>query len=119
MITLDDLNAAIAECQGERNPNANTCYKLAAYLTIRNELYGKERGRVDNIPVGISGYSMSAPQEVTANQSIIETTGGSDFLNAISGREQSAVLPILDDLMSTLYAIEPRLYARVMHQLAK
>ena len=41
MITLDDLEAAIAECEGERNPNANTCIKLAAYYTILNEKQGK------------------------------------------------------------------------------
>ena len=40
MITEKDLQEAIAECQGERNPNANTCIKLAAFYTIRNELFG-------------------------------------------------------------------------------
>ena len=39
MITEQDLQEAIAECQGERHPNANTCMKLAAFYTIKNELY--------------------------------------------------------------------------------
>ena len=39
MITEQDLRQAIAECQGERNPDARTCIKLAAYLTIKEHLY--------------------------------------------------------------------------------
>ena len=38
MITEQDLLSAIAECQGERNPNANTCIKLAAYYTILDNI---------------------------------------------------------------------------------
>ena len=41
MITEKDLQEAIAECQGQRNPNASTCIKLAAFLTIQKELFGK------------------------------------------------------------------------------
>ena len=39
MITEHDLQAAIAECQGKRNPDASTCIKLAAFYTIRNHLF--------------------------------------------------------------------------------
>ena len=42
MITEKDLQDAIAECQGERKPNANTCIKLAAYFTIYDHLFPKE-----------------------------------------------------------------------------
>ena len=41
MITEKDLQEAIAEGQGQRNPNANTCIKLAAFLTIRKEMFGE------------------------------------------------------------------------------
>ena len=43
MITRHDLEEAIAECQGQRNPNASTCLKLAAFYTIRKELFGEEK----------------------------------------------------------------------------
>ena len=56
MITVDELKAAIAEMQGERNPNAQTCIKLAAYYTILNELQGNP---------DTSGYSSApAPEPV-------------------------------------------------------
>ena len=35
MITEMDLQEAIAECQGKRNPNADTCIKLAAFYIIK------------------------------------------------------------------------------------
>ena len=41
MIREEDLQEAIAECQGQRNPNANTAIKLAAFYTIRRELFGE------------------------------------------------------------------------------
>ena len=39
MITEQDLQAAIAECEGVRNPTSNTCLKLAAYYTIKDKMY--------------------------------------------------------------------------------
>ena len=50
MITEKDLQEAIAECEGARNPNANTCIKLAAFYTIRQHMFGEQ-----------PSYSFSAP----------------------------------------------------------
>lgn len=43
MIKLEDLEEAIAECQGQRNPNADTCIKLAAFYTIKRKCLGMVR----------------------------------------------------------------------------
>ncbi len=48
MITEHDLQEAIAECQGKRNPDANTCIKLAAFYTIKEHLFPKN---IEAIPV--------------------------------------------------------------------
>ena len=107
MITQQDLKQAIAECQGIRNPNANTCIKLAAFLTIQRELYGEEKEAVQ-LP-----YSFApAPDE------IIIANGDSDFARVIDGRNQMEVIPVIDELMSTLQVIQPRLYNAVMTKLA-
>ena len=42
MITEQALKEAILECEGERNPNASTCIKLAAFYVIRNEMFGEK-----------------------------------------------------------------------------
>lgn len=98
MIRLDDLEEAISECQGQRNPNADTCIKLAAYLTIKRELYGA--------PI----QSFAAPEEVTLNS-------GTEFAEAVEGLSPSAILPVMDELMTTLQVVNPRLYAAVMRQI--
>ena len=107
MITQQDLKQAIAECQGQRNPNASTCIKLAAFLTIQRELYGEEKDAVQ-----LPSYSFaSAPEE------IIFSDGESEFARAIDGKHQADVIPVLDELMTTLQIIQPRLYNAVMDKL--
>lgn len=103
MITLHDLDEAIMECQGERNPTANTCIKLAAFYTIREHLFPSK----EETPV--QGYSYSPGPEIVY-------TGDSDFAMAVSGKSQLEVFPILDELMETLSVINPRLYANVMRR---
>lgn len=105
MITKKDLEAAIAECQGKREPNAKDCIMLAAFYTIKNEMFGEEK-QVE--------YSYApAPYSDT-----IEIESDSEFARAIDGRKQEDVLPILDELMGTLEIIQPRLYNAVMDKLA-
>ena len=106
MITKQDLQEAIAECQGQRNPNASTCIKLAAFYTIQRELYGD--------PGNVQNYSFAAPPGET---DIISCNGKSKFAEAINGRRQAEIWPILDELMETVNAIEPRLYDAVMDKL--
>lgn len=104
MITKRDLEAAIAECQGKRNPDAKTCIMLAAFYTIRKEMFGEE----------LLEYSYSpAPYRNT-----IEIDSDSDFARAVNGREQDEVLPVINELMETLNVIQPRLYDAVMVKLA-
>lgn len=107
MITEHDLTEAIAECQGERNPNANTCIKLAAFLTIRNELYGKQE---ESIPASIPSYSY-------ATGPTIEYSSETEFSQTINGKDPSTVWPVMDELMSTVRTLMPRLYDGVMTRL--
>ena len=106
MITETDLNTAIAECQGKRNPDAKTCMMLAAFYTIRREMFGEEKEAEPS-------YSF-APAPVA----VIETDRDSDFARAVDGKEQERVIPVLDELMQTLSVIQPKLYDAVMSKLA-
>lgn len=111
MITRDDLLSAIAECKGERNPNANTCIKLAAYYTIFDHMYGAEEDK---------GYSFSPPPQAPAvvQQDVVGQFGDSDFLTRISGMYQEDAWEIMDELMDALMVVNPRLYDGVMRKLA-
>lgn len=104
MITEQDLNEAIAECLGQRSPNANTAVKLAAFYTIRRELFGK----AEELPV----YSFAAAPEA---KSTVIISGDSRFANAVRGKNQADIWPIIDELMQTLRLIYPRLYSATLH----
>lgn len=103
MITEHDLKSAIAECQGDRNPNANTCIKLAAYYQILDRLYGKELQET-------SGYSFSS-----GNPGI--PYSDSPFSVAVEKKGIENVFPVLDELMETLYVINPPLYDSIMRKI--
>lgn len=106
MITEQDLNQAIAECQGERNPNANTCIKLAAYLTIKQALFAED--------TNVS----TTPQYSFADAGAgIGHISDSEFGQAIEGRSVDEILPIVDELMSTLQVVNHRLYDAVMRRI--
>lgn len=104
MITEHDLHTAIAECQGERNPNANTCIKLAAFYTILNYMFPEEK------PVEQRYSYASAPDS-------IQIESNSEFADVINGKRQRDVWPVLDELMETLHVIQPKLYAAVIEKL--
>lgn len=107
MITRADLQAAIAECQGKRNPDASTCIKLAAFYTIQREMFGEEKNAEP-------AYSYApAP-----SRNMIEIDSDSEFARAVDGRDPQEVLPVLDELMDTLKVIQPRIYNAVMDRLA-
>lgn len=105
MITEKDLTEAIAECQGQRNPNANTCIKLAAFLTIKKELYGEE----ENVGVSDQGYSY-LPSPVSYQSD-------SEFFQLIDGKNIDDVLPVMDELLDTVKVINPRLYNGFLRKL--
>ena len=116
MITEQDLAQAIAECQGERNPNANTCIKLAAFLTIRNEMFGKKQDELvaNQDQVSIPQYSYTAQPQV---EEPIDYQSDTEFGKAVEGMDWSDVLPLIDELMSTLKVVNHRLYDAVMRRL--
>lgn len=110
MITEYDLDAAIAECIGEREPNANTCIKLAAFYTIKQHMFGG--------PAVIAGetaepYSYDAPQA----EAIVDYEGDSDFAMAIKGRKSADIWPIIDEAITCIEAINPRLYSAIFRRI--
>lgn len=112
MITEQDLKEAIAECQGQRNPNASTCLKLAAFLTIQKELYGDKKESPLPEVRSVPSYSFAPAEDAQ-----IGNFGDSDFLKAIEGCSQDSVWKIMDELMSSMAVIQPRIYDQVMRRI--
>lgn len=102
MIREEELRDAIAECQGQRDPNASTCIKLASYYTILDHI-----NREEPMPQ----YSFAPPSEAATYDS------GTEFSDRIQGMDVNELLAVMDELMTTLSIVNPRLYAGVMRKL--
>ena len=109
MITEHDLAEAIAECQGQRNPTSSTCLKLAALYTIKDKMYPDKEPLQQEAPerAGVSQYSYA------------EAPPRSEFMQAIVNTDADEFLSVMDELMTTLKAMIPRLYDGVMRKLTK
>lgn len=103
MITEKDLQEAIAECQGQRNPNANTCIKLASYYIILNQM--KEP---------TPSYSYAPPNNELVSDYYYSDT---EFMKVAGDMMVDEVLPIIDDLMVTVMVLNPKLYNSVIRKL--
>jgi hypothetical protein len=93
LITRKDLIDAIEKCQGQKNPNANTCIKLAAYYTI-----------LDHTPED-SGYSYASGPS------------NSEFMRIVKNKNMDEVLLVIDEMMEELQAVAPKLYYKTMERL--
>ena len=93
MITRKDLIEAIEKCQGQKNPNANTCIKMAAYYTI-----------LDHTPEDESELSFT-------------NRPSSEFMSILNTKKMDDVLIVIDDLMEDLQGVNPKLYYETMEKL--
>jgi hypothetical protein len=108
VITQDDLQQAIAECQAVRHPTARTCIKLAAFLTIQEHMYGNSQD------VLAKGYSMMSD----GNQSTISAVTDSEFSRAVDGKPQEDVLLILEDALNSIKFFNPKMYDDIIRRLS-
>ena len=96
MINLDMINGEITELEA-KTPTYATIERLAWLYIVR-----------DHCAIGNS-------PERTAN--VIFYDGESDFAKIVNGRKTADIMRVLDELMSTLMAMQPRLYNMVMDML--
>lgn len=108
MITEQDLKEAIAECEGQKNPSTNTCLKLAAFYTIQDKMFPQNTEPVF--------YSMQ--KEAVPMAEKIRYTSDTEFGQLIAGMNTDDIMPIMDELMSTLNVLMPKLYDGVMRKLS-
>lgn len=111
MITRQDLEEAIAECQGQRDPNANTCIKLAAFYTIRDAMFGEKVVQLSST----QDYSRS-PAPMESNETL-ERYGDSEFLEVVEGKCPEDVMLVMDELMETMQVLQPRIYDSVLRKI--
>ena len=103
MITERDLQEAIAECLGKKNPDSSTCIKLAAFYTIQNELFPKSEES--------HSYSYASGPD---RGETVSVGSDSEFAKTVDGMKPDEVWPVIDELMETIKVIYPRLYDAVL-----
>lgn len=101
MITERDLDEAIAECQGQPNPNANTCIKLAAYLIIKNYMFDEQKRKPD--------------QAFNRTENFFDSE--SEFWKKIKSKPISETLELFDEVMTTIQVINPPMYASILRKI--
>ena len=93
MISKDELDKTILELEMRDTTFAN-CSKLADLYTVRDH-------------ISLQQQKQPIP---------LETTGDSEFLQAVNGKNSIDVWKIVDDLMDTLHATAPRVYSSIMNR---
>lgn len=107
MITERDLDEAIAECHGVRNPNADVCIKLASFYTIKDHMNKSEP----------SAPSYSFSSSPSSGSDVVMINSGTEFSSIVDGKSVNEVMAVMDELMSALQIINPRLYKSVLGKL--
>ena len=101
MVSKRELEKAIAECE-RGDQDFASCQKLATLYEVHDHLYG------DN-----------SPTVKTEIETVIDDYGDTEFLTTIRGADAEHVFMVMDELMSTLQLINPRLYAGVMRKMSE
>ena len=112
MIDKRDLDENIAELEGARDHSPQMCQRLANLYIIREKLF--EQSATPDY-----GYSLAAaPAPIkVAEPEPLDEYGDSEFLLAIRGKVPADAWRIVDDLMDTLKAVNPRAYDSVMRKI--
>lgn len=102
MFDLDAINRDIAEL--ERKPLSYAVAERLAWLYVIRDHYA---GAPDD----------TAREPVDTHR--IEYKGDTEFSRAVHGKEAAEVWPVIDDMMSTIKGIQPRVYQMTMRRLVK
>ena len=103
MPTEEELLEAIKECQ-KKELTYNTCEKLATFYTLLNYLY----------PDRQEGYSFSYVEK-----DVFPADNGSEFREAIAGKNIEKVVDVLDEHMEVIKILYPKEYRSVISKILK
>lgn len=113
MLDEAEIRKEIARLEYEKSSYPNYA-KLADLYTIRRQMQDgaqESRGRP------VYAYSGNAAP-ASVEPATVGDYGDSDFLHVVAGKKPAEVWPIIDELMSTLQAVNSRAYNSVMRRLS-
>lgn len=98
MPSKEELLEAIAECL-QREPSYANCEKLATFYTLLRYLYSQE-----------DGYSQDAG-------TVFANSEGSEFRQAIAGKDIESVVDVLDEHMDVVKVFFPKEYKALISKI--
>ena len=104
MVDEQELKLWIARLETEESSWPNY-QKLAALYIIQSH----NRPETISTPEPVAYSFAAAP--------VVAEYGDSDFLRAVSGKDQSGAWAIMDELMDTLQVVKSRVYNNVMRKI--
>lgn len=104
MITEKELQGAIDEL--ETAPSSyDGCAVLAALYALKDRYYGNDGA----FSGSYSGASFGSEVRSEKPQTI-HSSGDSEFLRAVEGKNWEEVLPVIDELLMAVKVYQPKLY---------
>ncbi len=100
---IKEIDWAISELL-QQESSFRTYSRLADLYAVRDRLREGQNANMENEPTA---------------QPISDRSGTSEFLQAVSEKDQEKVLLIMDELMETLRVVNPRVYDSVLHKIAR
>ena len=101
MISIEQISGEIAALEEEK-PTHVLMQKLANLYTVRDHMV------IDSEPVVSSAVVVSTIPDMMSD---------TEFANLVVGKSTNNVMSIIDELMSTLQVINPKLYNSVIQKL--
>lgn len=99
MLTERELLNAIEELE-KATPTYERCQKLVTFYTLYGFMYGE-------------------PKNIIREKQVVGSYGESEFMNVIRGKDPKEMWAVMDELMSTLAVLNPKLYRSVLMKLAE
>ena len=99
MISIEQISGEIAALE-EEMPTHAVMQKLANLYTVR-----------DHMILDVQ------PQPTAVVSDIVVAVSDSDFMQTVDGMPTNSLLKVMDELMTTLTVVNPRLYDSVMREL--
>ena len=111
MITREKVLTEIEQLKAAPMTGDN-CSALAALLTIKEHLFADGASQAHSEPRNES-------QSHLKNEPItVYSENTNPFLKAINGKEMEHLIPIFDELMSSVKILYPKLYQKTLNQIA-
>ena len=115
IIDLQEIDLAISRLEKEESSYSNYA-KLADLYIVRDHNTNTEQNTSPSPATSQRRYPSDTSPLEESNE-IIDLDSESEFLQALSGKSVSSVMPIIDDLMNSLKVISPRIYGSVMRKI--